>query len=110
MTFGELLRLTRRARGLNQHDLARRAGTTQTYVSRVERGVVSPSEQTMRRLLAAMAMELEVSARPVSAGNERPARLRADFESLSAEERVEQAMEVSDFLVAVAEGAGHEPR
>lgn len=103
--FGSLLRDARRQRGLDQAGLARRAGTTQTYVSRVERGDVSPSAQTMGRLMNAMGLDLLLGTRPLSPGNISVADLRADYRGLSAAERVEQAMALSDFLTGVAEAA-----
>jgi transcriptional regulator with XRE-family HTH domain len=103
--FGSLLRAARRQRGLDQAGLARRAGTTQTYVSRIERGDVSPSAQTMTRLMNAMGLDLLLGTRPLSPGNISVADLRADYRGLSAAERVEQAMALSDFLSGVAEAA-----
>ena len=105
MEFGPLLRSARRERGLDQAGLARRAGTTQTYVSRIERGDVSPSVRTMERLLHALGLELTLGARPLPAGNVSPDEVRADLRELTPAARVEQAMELSDFLAGVAEGA-----
>lgn len=104
MEYGTLLRDARRERGLDQADLARRAGTTQTYISRIERGDVSPSARTMRRLLHAIGLELVLGTRPLSPGNVSLEDLRADADSTPAE-RIRQAMEISDFLSGVAESA-----
>jgi transcriptional regulator with XRE-family HTH domain len=60
---GELLRGTRERHGLSQRRLARRAGTTQAAVSRIERGLVSPSLDTLERLLGAMGWELDMQPR-----------------------------------------------
>lgn len=76
MAFGPLLREVRVARGLDQSALARRAGTSQTYVSRVERGAVSPSETTMRRLMHALGHELTLEVAPLPLGNASAADLR----------------------------------
>jgi transcriptional regulator with XRE-family HTH domain len=59
----KLLRETRARHGLSQSRLARRAGTTQAVVSRIERGETSPSMATLRRLLAAMGWELDAGLR-----------------------------------------------
>jgi transcriptional regulator with XRE-family HTH domain len=107
MSFASLLRNARRERGLDQAGLARRAGTTQTYVSRLERGDVSPSVKTMERLLLAMGLSLELEARRLAPGNVSVDDLRADLRNLTPAERVEQAMELSDFLSRVAEEADH---
>jgi transcriptional regulator with XRE-family HTH domain len=100
--FGAFLRDVRRRHGLDQATLARRAATTQTYISRIERGEVSPSARTMQRLLAAMGEQLAFRAQPLSPGNVSVDELRADYRELTAAERVEQAMELSDFLAGVA--------
>src|SRR5438309_1877301 len=63
MTYAELLRTTRERHGLSQRRLARRAGTTQAVVSRIEAGQVAPSLETLERLFAAMGWELELGLR-----------------------------------------------
>ena len=60
----------------------------------------------MERLLNAMGLELVLAARPLSPGNVSLDDLRADYRALTAAERVEQAMELSDFLTGVAGEAG----
>jgi transcriptional regulator with XRE-family HTH domain len=74
---GRLLRATRERHGLSQSRLARRAGTTQAVVSRIERGEASPSLDTLRRLLAAMGWELDVGLRRSRWQDHDPAALRA---------------------------------
>jgi len=108
MEAGELVRRTRRERGLDQAELARRAGTTQTYVSRIERGAVSPSVRTLERLLHAMGRRLVAETAPLSPGNVAVSQLRADLRDLTAAQRVEQAMELSSFLTGLAATAAKE--
>ena len=60
---GALIRERRRAHGLTQAQLARRAGTTQAALSRLERGELSPTLATLERLLGALGEVLEISAR-----------------------------------------------
>jgi transcriptional regulator with XRE-family HTH domain len=105
MDAGELLRSARRERGLDQAELARRSGTTQAYVSRVERGEVSPSLKTLERLLYAMGRRLNANVEPLTPGNVAVDQLRGDLAELTAVERVEQAMELSEFLTGVAVSA-----
>jgi hypothetical protein len=50
-----------------------------------------------------MGLELVLDARPLTPGNASTRDLRADFLNLSPAERVEQAMELSDFLADVAQ-------
>ena len=101
----ELIRTARRRRGLTQAELARRATTTQTYVSRIERGAVEPTLATLERLLHSMGLRLELDVVDLSTGNEDPAVLRADFATSTPEARVEQAMVLSSFLTGVAADA-----
>jgi transcriptional regulator with XRE-family HTH domain len=105
MNAGELLRETRLARGLGQAELARRAGTTQNYISRIERGTVSPSLKTLQRLVHAMGQRMTLTTEPLPPGNVSAGELRADLNELTAAERVEQAMQLSEFLVEVADAA-----
>ena len=49
-TVGERVRSLRVARGLTQDDLARRAGFTNTYISKIERGAAALPASTVMRL------------------------------------------------------------
>lgn len=60
---GELLRQVRRRQGVTQRELAERAGTTQSAIARLENGQRSPTIRQLRKLLAALGEELEVSSR-----------------------------------------------
>jgi transcriptional regulator with XRE-family HTH domain len=55
---GELLAAARRRAGLTQRELARRAGTSQSVIARVEAGTTSPGSATLERLIAATGYEL----------------------------------------------------
>jgi transcriptional regulator with XRE-family HTH domain len=63
MTPGDLIHERREAAGLSQRSLARRAGTTQAAVSKIECGLTSPTWETVRGLLLAMGYEPELQAR-----------------------------------------------
>ncbi len=58
MSVGESVRKARQRHGLSQRVLALRAGTDQAAISRIERGEVSPSVETVERLLAALGERL----------------------------------------------------
>lgn len=62
-----LLAAARREARLTQRELARRAGTAQSVVARIERGTTSPTVDTLRRLLAAAGCTLQLSAGPALA-------------------------------------------
>ncbi|MGZ4266288.1 MAG: helix-turn-helix domain-containing protein, partial [Solirubrobacteraceae bacterium] len=64
MTASELISSVRRRRGISQRSLARRAGTTQAYVSAIERGRAQPTVEMLRRLLLVMGEELVLESRP----------------------------------------------
>lgn len=66
MTPAALLRRARTRHGLSQHELARRAGTSQPVVSAYERGRRDPTSATLRRLVAAAGdrLELRLADRP----------------------------------------------
>jgi transcriptional regulator with XRE-family HTH domain len=54
----------RRRVGLSQRELARRTGVPQASVSRIERGLVSPSADMLERLLRECGLEIEAVPRP----------------------------------------------
>ena len=53
-TFGKVLRQTRKERGLSQEDLGFESGYHRTYVGLLERGLKSPSLQTIFELARAL--------------------------------------------------------
>lgn len=61
MTPGELIRTVRTRRGLSQQRLARRVGTQQSAISRLEADEISPSVETLDLLLRAMGSSLEIA-------------------------------------------------
>jgi uncharacterized protein len=62
---GRIVREARRRHGLSQRVLALRAGTDQAAVSRIERNEVSPSMETIERLLAAAGERLSLEPKPL---------------------------------------------
>jgi transcriptional regulator with XRE-family HTH domain len=70
MEAGELLRDARRRHGLTQKQLAIRARTSQAAISRIERGLVSPTVETLGKLLAMMNEELVLDAREIDWGHD----------------------------------------
>jgi transcriptional regulator with XRE-family HTH domain len=57
-----LVREARLAAGLSQRDLARRAGTSQPAIARYERGLATPSWETLERLAAACGRRLTIGS------------------------------------------------
>lgn len=65
MELGRLIRDSRKAGGLTQAALSKRASTTQPAISLYERGRLVPDLETASRLLAATGQELVVDVRPL---------------------------------------------
>ena len=98
---GTLLREVRTRHGLDQRTLARRAGTTQAQVSRIERGEISPGVDTLARLFAAAGERLELRGAPLPRSNARTADLRRDYEVLTPGQRIGQAIKLSRMLTGM---------
>jgi len=104
---GRFIVEARRRCGLTQQALAERTGMAQTNISRIERDKVSPSLQTLNRLLEAMGETLQISSIPISApppggGNVAIRDLRADFDGLTPGQRLEEAALLSRTASALA--------
>jgi len=69
----ELLKAARDRAGLTQRELARRAGTSQAMVARIERGQQSPSVATLERLVRACGLDLSVDIGSADGPEARPA-------------------------------------
>jgi len=65
MQVGETIKKARERHGLSQRTLALRAGTDQAAISRIERGEISPSLETVERLLAAVGERLALEPKPL---------------------------------------------
>jgi transcriptional regulator with XRE-family HTH domain len=105
---GQLLREVRKRHGLTQAQLAARARTSQAAISRIERGLVSPSTAMLARLLDLMGEELVLDARPIDYGIDRT--LFDLTLRLSPEERIEAQARasglVSELAAAVRRASG----
>jgi transcriptional regulator with XRE-family HTH domain len=66
MDAAALIRCLRRSAGVTQRQLAIRAGTTKTAISRLEGGHVSPSLETVERLLLCLGHRVELDAVPLT--------------------------------------------
>jgi transcriptional regulator with XRE-family HTH domain len=107
VSCGALVREARKRHGLGQAELARRVGTEQPAISRIERNVISPSLNTLNRLFEAMGETLVIT--PVSlddllpgGGNRSIAELRSDYRDLTSEERLAQAARLSKIATELA--------
>lgn len=53
-SFGKILRKIRQEKGLSQEELALRAELHRTYISQLERGIKSPSLNTIHKLCTSL--------------------------------------------------------
>lgn len=106
-----LLRDARRRHGIDQRSLALRAGTSQTQISRIERGVVSPSISTLERLLSTLGERLElVAVDALSPGSptsppDHAAERRLEYASATPAGRVAEAIALSRTATRIAAAA-----
>ena len=90
MKPGELIRSTRLRHGLSQQRLALRAGTKQSAISRLEKGEISPSFETLALLMNAMGESVQLGSASLE-GRFDPLHLR-ESSKRSPAERLELAI------------------
>lgn len=96
-----LLETARIDAGLSQRELARRAGTAQSVIARIEAGLASPRWTTLTSLLSAAGFELRAQLEPVSVPD---THMLADVPrilSLSPEDRIREVAAVDRFISSV---------
>jgi transcriptional regulator with XRE-family HTH domain len=99
-TPGQLLREARARHGVSQKQLAMRASTTQSAISRIERDRVSPSVATLRELLYLLGEDLTLDAGGRDSGIDRT--LNAERLKLSPSERLEYGMAFANQVIAMS--------
>ncbi len=99
MTNAAAILLQARTRaGLSQRALARRAGTAQSVIARIERGQSSPTWETMERLVTAAGVELRPQLEvPVVVGSHMLAEVPRILR-MTPEQRFEEVKNLSEFL------------
>jgi len=65
MSGGVLIREARRRAGLTQVELARRVGTTQSAIARIERGRTEPTADRLGQLIRACGLDLQIRLAPI---------------------------------------------
>lgn len=89
------MREARRRSGLSQAELARRVGTTQSAIARLESGAGAPSLERISELVSACGLDLSV--RLVEHDDHDWTMARSNLD-LSYEERVEQLLNTVRFI------------
>jgi transcriptional regulator with XRE-family HTH domain len=102
-TPGQVLREARLRHEVSQNELAVRAGTTQSAISRIEQDRISPSIQTLRELVYLLGEELILELEPRDTGVD--ATLNRSNLSRTPTERVRRGMEFADFVRRTRGGA-----
>lgn len=103
MKSGRLLTHARRRAGLTQRELAERTGIPQPAIARIERNRVSPTIETLDRLLAGTGHQLDV-ARRIGEGVDRS--LIRSARALTPEQRLVAAGAAGRNLTAFRHAAG----
>jgi transcriptional regulator with XRE-family HTH domain len=86
----------RQRHGLSQRALAVRARTSQAWISRVERGQVSPSVDSLERLLQAMGERLVLESVRLR-HDDADQHHRATTAAMNMSERLERALSAASF-------------
>jgi transcriptional regulator with XRE-family HTH domain len=95
---GKLLREARQRAGLSQRELARRAGTAQSLVARVERGRAAPRTDTLARLLEAAGYDVRLELQPAAVVQTHMLADVARILRLTPEQRLREVANVARFV------------
>lgn len=104
---GQLLREVRERHGVSQKQLAIRASTTQSAISRIERDRVSPSVETLRELLYLLGEDLKLGASVRDSGID--ATLIEQQLRRSPTERLDYGMAFANLVIANSPNPRREP-
>ena len=77
---GMLVREARRRARVSQAELARRIGTTQSAIARLERGKTEPSLKRIQEILRALRLDLRVGIVPLDDSNWLDAKANLDLD------------------------------
>lgn len=95
-----MLQAARQRHGVSQKQLAMRAGTTQSAISRIERNRISPSVATLCELLYLLGEDLTLGTEKRDFGIDRT--LIAERLKSSPSERVEYGLAMAKQLIAIS--------
>jgi transcriptional regulator with XRE-family HTH domain len=100
MTPAELIRETRRRKGLSQRRLALRAGTSQSAVARIEAGAEEVTWPRLRAIMISMGEEPILSARPLASRYDAADLVRD--RAFTPERRLTNGVEFNQFATKLA--------
>ncbi len=58
--LGQVIHDARKGEKVTQEELAKRIGTSKSYISRIEKGVIDPSVGTYYRIIEALGLRIEI--------------------------------------------------
>ena len=105
-TAAEIVRGARLRSRLSQRDLARRAGTTQAAISRIERGLEQPTVERLEQILAGLGWRPRIELEPIEVHDEEPRRLYQEAYT-QPEVRLKSLIAMSKFANEMAGAAAH---
>ncbi len=100
-TAASLLRQARTRAGLSQRALARRAGTAQSVIARIESGQSSPTWETLGRLLEAANVDMSAQLEPRVVVGSHMLNEVAGILAMTPEQRLQEVKNLSQFLHSV---------
>jgi predicted transcriptional regulator len=98
VTAAKLLREARSRAGLSQRALARRAGTSQSVIARIEAGQTSPTWDTFERLLMAADAEIHPQVEPRVVVDSHMLDDVPRILRMTPEQRLEEVKNLTEFL------------
>jgi transcriptional regulator with XRE-family HTH domain len=99
-SLGQIVGDARREAGVGQRELALRAGTSQSAISRIENGLEDPSFERFAQIMLALGYAPALELRPVAVHDAEPARLLEQARK-SPQERFEEGVNWMRFLRSV---------
>jgi transcriptional regulator with XRE-family HTH domain len=104
---GTLIRNARQRSRISQRELARRSGTSQAAISRIESGREEPTLERLEQILAGLGWRPVIELEPIATHDEEPRRLYADADGDPAI-RLEGGLNMIEFARELF-GAAEEP-
>ena len=102
--IGAVIREARLRSGLSQRAVARRAGTSQAAISRIERGLERPTFERVEQILAGLGWRAEISLEPIAEHDAEPRRLYEE-DAMAPRDRLEHGVSLSRFAERLAGAA-----
>jgi transcriptional regulator with XRE-family HTH domain len=102
MSIGEQIKRARQEAGLSQAALARRSGTSQAAISRIERGLEEPTLRRVEQIAASLGLRPRIEFEPLAEPDAEPRRL-AEQARKTAQDRFEEGLSWNLFLHGIVD-------